>query len=156
MKTYLIIAALLTCGLVSAQRFSQQNNPNIEREHQMQGRDTGPTPEQQLDTFMIQMTADLSLNGLQEAAIRNILVEQMRQNNALRLSQQTDSQKQEEMRMTTEKTDKDIKALLDGDQLEKYEKLKMDMRAGKKNKKNKNKDKDKDKEKPKTELEPHE
>lgn len=137
--TFLLV---LTSGLASAQvgMGGGRNRDMLQQQHDDQGREKGPTPEEQLDKFMAQMTSDLELNGLQEAAIRIIYKEQIGKMGVLRTASMTDSEKQEEARIITEKTDKDVKALLDAQQLEKYEKLKEDMRSGKKKKK---KDRDK-------------
>lgn len=142
MKTYIMAAMILFGCIASAQVGMGRNRTNtmLQQQHENQGRDKGPTPEEQLDKFMAQMTAQVELNGLQEAAVRNILKEQMRQNKALQTSDQPESEKQDEARQVSEKSDKEIKALLDASQLEKYEKMKQDMRSGKKFKKKKKKD----------------
>lgn len=131
--TFLLV---LTGGLASAQvGMGGRNRDMLQQQHDDQGREKGPSPEEQLDKFMVQMTSDLELNGLQEAAMRIIYKEQVAKMGVLRTASMTDSEKQEEARTITEKTDKDVKALLDAQQLEKYEKLKEDMRSGKKKKK---------------------
>ena len=114
---------------------------SIDQQHDMQGSSKPPTPEEQLDKTMVKMTTDLELNGLQEAAIRNILKEQQRQLTALRQdTSRPDSDKMDEMRQISEKNDKDIQALLDPAQIEKYTALKEELRSGKKKKKNKKKE----------------
>lgn len=115
---------------------------SIDQQHNEQGRAKAPTPEEQLDQTMTMLTTELTLNGLQEAAIRNILHDQQRQLTALRTDTRPDSEKQEDARLITEKSDKDIKALLDPDQLTKYEAFKEQMRSGKKKKSKKDKKKD--------------
>lgn len=152
MKIYLITFLLvLTSGSALAQvgMGGGRNRDMMQQQHDEQGRDKGAAPEEQLEKLMVQMTADLELNGLQEAAMRIIYKEQMAKMGVLRTASMTDSEKQEEARIITEKTDKDVKALLDAQQLEKYEKLKEDMRSGKKKKK-------KDRDKKPEGQEPHE
>ncbi|NUY82194.1 hypothetical protein HUK80_14915 [Flavobacterium sp. MAH-1] len=137
--------ALLIClfCVVSASAQIRRNSTGInaiDQQHDMQGSNKGPTPEEQLNTTMQKITADVGLNGLQEAAIRNILKEQMVQLTALRQDSRPESEKMDEARLISEKSDKEIQSLLDPGQLEKYNALKEELRSGKKKKKKKEKD----------------
>lgn len=107
----------------------------LDQQHAMQGSTKPPTPEEQLDKTMSMMTSELVLNGLQEAAVRNILHDQQRKMTALKSDTRPDSEKKDEAVAISEKSDKDIKALLDADQLKKYDALKEQLRSGKKIKK---------------------
>lgn len=134
--------ALLIClfCVVSASAQIRRNSTGInaiDQQHDMQGSNKGPTPEEQLNTTMQKITADVGLNGLQEAAIRNILKEQMVQLTALRQDSRPESEKMDEARLISEKSDKEIQSLLDPGQLEKYNALKEELRSGKKKKKKK-------------------
>lgn len=151
MKIRLLTAILLLTGIIaSAQMGGMYGNRNrgMMQQPQSDEKPKAPSADEQLDKFMAEITTNLELNGLQEAAIRNIYKDQMKQMEAIKTSSMPDSDKQEEARLLSEKTDKEVKALLDAPQLEKYESLKKDLRAGKKPKKKKKKDED--------EKEPHE
>lgn len=140
--------ALLFCTFMvlatSAQSMRSRTGINaLDQQRDMQGAPKPPTPEEQLEKTMAKMTTDLELNGLQEAAIRNILKEQMVQLTALRQENRPDSEKMDEARLISEKSDKQILALLDPGQIDKYNALKEEFRSGKKKKK---KDRKKDQE----------
>ncbi|RYZ81671.1 MAG: hypothetical protein EOP06_23080 [Proteobacteria bacterium] len=144
MKIRLLAAMLLVTGFASAQMGmngrnrgglqSQMNQP------QQTTPDKGPSPDEQLNNFMQKITPELELNGLQEAAVRNIYKDQMTaMANLKAASALSDAEKQEEARVISERTDKDVKALLDVKQLEKYDVMKKNLREGKRIKKKKNK-----------------
>src|SRR4051812_36192011 len=143
--SFAFLTLVLFSVSVSAQMgMSQRGGTGInavDRQHDMQGAPKAATPEEQLNSTMTKLTTDLSLNGLQEAAIRMILKDQMSQIVALRADKtRPDSDKQGDARLLTEKSDKEIQALLDPDQIIKYQSLKEEMRSGKKKKKKNKKD----------------
>ena len=133
--------ALLLLLLVSFGSVAQRNRMGMQPDLP-QSAPQGPTPEEQLDKLMVRINEEIQLDGLQEAAIRNIFKEQMQKIGFLQKSEMNEEQKREEMRLITEKTDKDIMTLLSPDQAQRYEKFKQDMRSGKSSsKKKKKKDK---------------
>ncbi|RZJ65121.1 MAG: hypothetical protein EOO50_14870 [Flavobacterium sp.] len=149
MKIRLLTTILLLTGFFASAQMGGMNsgvrNRNMMQQPQSDDKPKGPSPDEQLDKFMVQVVSDLELNGLQEAAIRNIYKDQMKQMEAIRSSTtMTESDKQEEARLLSEKTDKEVKALLDAPQLEKYENMKKDLRSGKKKKKKKKDEEDKE------------
>ncbi|MBD3583853.1 hypothetical protein [Flavobacterium selenitireducens] len=134
-------------GLVTAQAQMRRSGTGInalDQQHDMQGAAKPPSPEEQLSKTMAMLTTELSLNGLQEAAIRNVLHDQQRKLTALRTDSRPEAEKQEEAVQITTKSDNDIKALLDPDQLKKYDAFKEQMRSGKKKKKEKKKEKERE------------
>lgn len=139
--------AFLICilGLLSAEAQIRRSGTGInalDQQHDMQGAAKPPSPEEQLAKTMEMLTSELALNGLQEAAIRNVLHDQQRKLTALRTDPRPDSEKQEEAVQITSKSDNEIKALLDPDQLKKYDSFKEQLRSGKKKKKDKRKEKE--------------
>ncbi|NMH26974.1 hypothetical protein [Flavobacterium silvaticum] len=96
------------------------------------------TWDEQLDQIMPPMTEAIELDGLQEAAIRQILLNQFRQSNMLSKEVDFDNdRKREESMAVFEKTDEEIKKLLRPNQIELYDQYKKDLRKGKKPKKKK-------------------
>jgi len=144
MKIRFVLLVCLIC-FWSAQSQVRRSGTGInalDQQHDMQGANKPPSPAEQLNKTMTTLTEELALNGLQEAAIRNILHDQQRKMTALRTDPRPDSEKQEEAVQITTKSDLDIKALLDPEQLKKYDSFKEQVRSGKKKKKNKKKNKD--------------
>ncbi|RZJ70501.1 hypothetical protein [Flavobacterium sp.] len=135
----LLLFVLFTISAAAQMRRNGTGINALDQQHDMQGQSKGPSPEEQLDKTMTMLTTELTLNGLQEAAIRNILHDQQRKLTALRTDTRPDSEKKEEAVQITEKSDRDIKALLDSGQLAKYETFKEQLRSGKKKSKKKDK-----------------
>lgn len=115
--TTLLICLFLSAATATAQSSNQKK----------------PTWEQQIDSAMPTLKEVLELDGLQEAAIRNIMLNQMRQSNMLSKEVEFDeTRKRQEYSKLMEDTDADIKKLLRPDQIEMYEEYKKDVRKGKK------------------------
>lgn len=115
--TTLLICLFLSAATATAQSSNQKK----------------PTWEQQIDSAMPTLKEVLELDGLQEAAIRNIMLNQMRQSNMLSKEVEFDeTRKRQEYSKLMEDTDADIKKLLRPDQIEMYEAYKKVVRKGKK------------------------
>lgn len=96
------------------------------------------TWDEQLDMIMPPLTEAVQLDGLQEAAIRQILMNQLRQSDLLvKETDFSNDRKRDEATALVEQTDGEVKKLLSPKQLELYEKYKTDLRSGKRPKKKK-------------------
>ena len=117
----------------------QMANAQVDRRLQQQQQRSGTqketkklTWEEQLDIIMPPMIQELHLDGLQAAAIRNLLLDQFRQSNILTKEDDFDQQrKREESIKMMENTDGEIKKLLSPEQIELYDNYKKDVRSGK-------------------------
>jgi ribosomal protein L29 len=136
--TLLLFAGLLP-GIATAQMGGQMGRGQMGSgqlgRDQTMGSDVKKKAPDQLEMMVDRLKKELTLDSFQEAVIRSSIKNQMDKVAGLRTdSTMGNAEKQDKASDIAKKTDDEIKAVLNKEQLEKYEAFKIQIRSGKKKK----------------------
>jgi len=128
MKTRLIFISILFFALYSNDAYSQyygNNRSGVDRSiGNVQRPSKKPTKQDYAESGSQYLTKELKLDGLQQAAVKTIIIDNQGSIEEIAKSNISNEEKRDKMLLINDKIDKEIKRLLSPEQIEKYNKMK--------------------------------